>query len=97
MPDDKRSCVTCGATDLENQIAGYGPLTDVHIIMAEGEEGYANERRFVCNDHLIMMSLIFNGLGFSSHRHGGINNLEDVLCPGFRNMDDCPTPDNEEE
>lgn len=97
MTETERRCVTCGATDLENQIAGYGSLTDVRIIMADGEEGYANEVRLVCNDHLIMMSLIFDGLGFSNHRHGGINHLEAVLCPGHMRADACiQPPDNEE-
>jgi hypothetical protein len=91
VPPD-HECHFCGMTDTENEDNGFGPLTDVRVIIANGEEGFADITRWVCNDHLISVTEDLRRSGFSEHRHGGINFLEDMDCPGSRNMDDCPSP-----
>jgi hypothetical protein len=83
-PPPDNECFRCGMTDSENEDNGYGGLIDFRVITSEGEEGYANELRFVCQDHFEELSEALIDLGFGSHRHGGINFLEDDKCPGAR-------------
>lgn len=71
-------------------------LTDVRVIIAESEEGWADEMRLVCENHIDSMTEGLRNLGFKSHRHGGINFLEDDNCPGRNNKAACPTPDPED-
>jgi hypothetical protein len=86
------ACALCGATDLDNESDGYGPLVDVEIRAAYGEEGTANPTRYFCQEHLNVVCETLVKLGFGVHRHGGINYLEVLDCPGVRNPEDCPTP-----
>lgn len=80
----------CSYCDRTNQ------LTDVRVIIAESEEGWADERRLVCENHIDSMTAGLRRLGFRSHRHGGINYLEDDDCPGCDNKAACPTPEPED-
>lgn len=91
IPDEpERRCSVCGmvesATDFES-------LVDVRVVVANGEEGFADITQLLCDDHLpgILDGLV--ALGFVDHRHGGINFLEDPSCPGYRGgREACPTP-----
>lgn len=87
-----RTCSWCDITDEQNFQDGYGNLTDVRVITAASEEGFADIERFMCNGHLITVTALLRGMGFKDHRHGGINFLEDDHCPGFDHMEACPTP-----
>lgn len=89
-------CFFCACTEEDNRRNGWGPLTDIRVIVAEGEEGYGNILRLVCNDHLITTTVGLAELGFADHRHGGINFLEDPKCPGAARYGDCPTPEVED-
>lgn len=80
------TCVVCGITAEQ---ADYGVLTDITISIAFGEEGQAIITKFVCDDHLAEYTDIFEGMGFSDHRHGGINFLEDTTCAGAENPANC--------
>lgn len=90
---DGWACSWCGITETQNRQDGFGPLTDITVTTARGEEGYAEEVRYACNEHLIKQTQLLVALGYGSHRHGGINFLETDLCPGYLNMSDCPTPE----
>lgn len=85
-PPPEPVCSICGDPD-------GGILTDVRVIIADGEEGYADITQLLCEEHLILMQDELPKLGFRDHRHGGINFLEDPNCPGTTgSMHDCPTP-----
>lgn len=83
-----RRCSRCGNSEDDQT----GSLTDVRVTIANGEEGYAEIVQLVCDECLDDVSDGLRALGFSDHRHGGINFLEDGSCPGVRDMNACPTP-----
>jgi hypothetical protein len=89
-------CSWCGRTDPENRREGYGGLTDIRVIVAEAEEGQADVMRLACYEHLEVVAQQLGAIGFFSHRHGGINYLEPMACPGYLDMKNCPTPDPED-
>lgn len=95
-PPPEHTCHWCGKTDSENEDDGYGPLVDIFVLVANGEEGQAEQLRYVCNDHLIEQSRALINLGYGVHKHGGTNFLEPMDCPGYDHMDDCPTPEDDE-
>jgi hypothetical protein len=72
-------------------------LFDFTVECAYGEEGWAREKRYVCEEHLPQLAQDLIALGFGSHRHGGINFLEVTSCPGWTHMDSCPTPEKEDD
>lgn len=94
IPDNL--CFRCGKSDTENEEDGFGPLVDVSVMVANGAEGFAHVLRYVCNQHLIAVTDAFRGLGFVSHRHGGINFLEPLDCPGRGDPRACPSPEEED-
>ncbi len=96
LPLPENTCSWCGITDSDNEDDGYGYLTDITVTTAKGEEGWAEELRWVCQKHLEEVTTSLIGLGFGSHRHGGINYLEDDQCLGYIHMDACPTPEVED-
>lgn len=96
IPAPDNRCSWCGKTDSENSEDGFGSCLDISVEIASGEEGWAKEFRWMCNDHLIEIPMALIDLGFNSHRHGGINFLEDHNCPGYNHRDDCPTPEEDE-
>lgn len=89
-PPPPRRCHWCERTEDDNLADGYGPLVDITVVTAEGEEGYAFERRLACHEHLESITEELVGLGFGNHRHGGINFLEDPRCYGVASR--CPAP-----
>lgn len=94
-PPPENFCSWCGITDHDNREDGFGPCTDISVMTANGEEGFAHEVRWACQEHLCEVTVALVGLGFGSHRHGGINFLEDYRCPGLSHRNDCPTPEIE--
>jgi hypothetical protein len=90
IPDNL--CSWCGKSDSENEEDGFGRLVPVSVSMADGQEGQACITQWLCNDHLIFLSEEFQRLRFVDHNHGGANFLEDVNCPGFENLEECPSP-----
>lgn len=93
-PLPENVCVSCGATESESE---WGCLTDVRVIIADGEEGYADLKKYVCEECLEPMQDALCALGFKDHRHGGINYLEDAKCVGALDTGKCPTPDLDED
>lgn len=69
-------CSNCGEPD------PHDLLTEIYIYVAPGEEGDSQQMRQLCEEcaDRIIDFLVANG--FASHRHGGINLLEDTTCPG---------------
>lgn len=92
-PPPPNVCHWCGKTDTENEDDGYGPLVDIRIRVAEGEEGDSNLVRFACNQHLEEATKTLVDAGFGIHAHGGICFLEVMDCPGVNG--DCPTPESQ--
>jgi hypothetical protein len=82
-------CSVCGMTESES---GWGMFVDVRVVVAEGEEGFADITQLLCDEHLETVTKALMNLGFKDHRHGGVNYLEDSTCPGENEMDACPTP-----
>lgn len=87
--DPTYSCANCGRSKDD---VDYGLLTDVTVIIADGEEGYSNVTLLLCDDDLVRVALGLRNLGFIDHRHGSTSTLESPNCAGYDNMDDCPTP-----
>lgn len=85
-PPPVQRCLYCGNTD---------DLIDVTVEVAHGEEGYARVERYVCDGDLVMLTAQLIDLGFGTHAHGGICFLEVTKCPGFTDMDQCPTPEDQ--
>jgi hypothetical protein len=83
-------CSRCGKPRSED---AHGILTDVQVVTADGEEGFADVTQLLCNEDLEEVLGGLRALGFKDHRHGGINYLEDDDCPGWGK---CPTPHDEE-
>jgi hypothetical protein len=96
-PPPENHCATCGRSDDDNERAGFGPLVDVQVYVAYGEEGTAAPKRYFCYEHLEPVCDALIALGFGVHRHGGINFLEPQDCPGHRDFEACPTPVVEDE
>jgi hypothetical protein len=90
-PPPVHKCMLCDVTD-ENDW-----LTDITVMTAYGEEGFAEEKRYVCEEHVEDVTSELIKMGFGSHRHGGINFLEDSSCPGYEKMELCPTPESDDE
>ena len=88
-PEPERVCSHCGVNE---SLTEYGNLTEVRVIMAQGEEGFADIIQLLCEDGLEAIQMELLKLGFKDHRHGGVDFLEDVDCPGFEDMDKCKTP-----
>lgn len=98
-PPPRHTCLVCGTTQ---EGEGWYPepyMTDVTVVTAQGEEGYAHETRYVCLEDVCLQELTdaLVKLGFGSHRHGGINFLEVTDCPGASKTSDCPTPEVDED
>lgn len=91
LPIPIHSCIRCDNND------EFERLVDITVITSVGEEGHAEVTRYVCDDHLVDILELLVDLGFSDHRHGGINFLEDSECPGYADMHKCPTPAPEDE
>lgn len=92
----KRKCRFCGKTDHDHESMGFGPLIDVTITIARGEEGHSHVAAYVCNEHLIATTDALVKAGFGIHVHGGICFLEDTNCVGYSgSMHDCPTPESQ--
>ena len=89
QPERVYFCAVCRRTADE---VDYEPLTDVTVVVADGEEGYSNVTLLLCNDDLITVTGGLQDLGFIDHRHGSTSSLEDPDCPGSSDMNDCPTP-----
>jgi hypothetical protein len=87
---DPRVCARCGVTEEVSERSGGGGLTEITIVVAAGEEGHAEETRWVCDTHLLVLTDLLATYGFGSHRHGGINHLEDLDCEGAGDMSACP-------
>lgn len=89
-PEPNR-CWTCGVSEHDEY------LTDVRVIVAEGEEGHADLLRWFCDRDLENVTLALVGDGWCDHRHGGINFLEDTSCPGARDSSQCVAPVTDED
>lgn len=88
VPPERR-CSWCGVLESESQ---WGILIPVEVITNSGEEGAADVVQLLCDEHAERVHHGLTELGFRDHRHGGANFLEDEECPGYKNMDNCPTP-----
>lgn len=75
-------CSNCGEPDPSDL------LTEIDIYVAPGDEGESQQMRQLCEEcaDRVIDFLVTNG--FASHRHGGINLLEDTACPGAMGV--CP-------
>lgn len=90
IPDEpERVCSVCGVPESSTE---FDHLTDIRVIAAAGEEGFADITQLLCDEHLTLIAYALVRLGFKDHRHGGANFLEDPDCPGASRFDDCPTP-----
>jgi hypothetical protein len=78
------ACAQCGKSPVN--------LTEIRVLTSEGEEGHSDVSRMLCDDDYETMINHLIGLGFVDHRHGSTSSLEDPRCPGFNDMDRCPTP-----
>jgi hypothetical protein len=92
--DAARKCHWCGKSDDDNYDDGYGGLVDFHLEVSVGEEGYSNIVRYACQEHLVWLADEFNKLGFYNHYHGSTTFIEALDCPGYNDMDACPTPED---
>lgn len=83
--DEERYCSKCGINEEDDE---WQRLHDIRVVVADGEEGYANIIMLLCEEcaHYMYGALI--SLGFYDHRHGGINFLESPYC----DYENCPTP-----
>lgn len=89
QPEPTYHCAICRITPEE---LDYEPLTDVTVVVADGEEGYSSVTLLLCEDDLARVADGLQELGFTDHRHGSTSTLEDPRCPGFHDMDLCPDP-----
>jgi len=94
-PPPDNTCATCGKNDTQNERDGYGPLTDVVIVLAASEEGHSELKKFLCQEHLVAFTNHMQDLDLVVHVHGGICYLEDVSCPGYLSPAQCPTPERQ--
>jgi hypothetical protein len=92
QPPPDHTCDWCGKTDTENLADGFGPLVDVTVMVANGEEGFSHLLKYACQEHLEWLTDEFAKLGFVSHHHGSTTLLEDRTCPGYHTYGACPTP-----
>lgn len=83
------SCVVCHRSRDEVE---FGLLTDITVVVADGEEGYSNVTLLLCDDDLNGLAETLRKLGFIDHRHGSTSTLEDIDCPGYYDMARCPIP-----
>ena len=83
---EREICTRCGQED------DY--LTSVQVVTAQGEEGFADITHLFCQLCLVEVTTTLTELGFKDHRHGGVNFLEDMDCPGWNG---CVTPNGGEE
>lgn len=81
-------CAVCGTTEDENDM----PLLDVTVEVSQGEEGWDRVMLWYCDVHAWPLLKQIQSLGFNSHRHGGINFLEDRGCIGSSSYGACLTP-----
>lgn len=79
-------CARCGMSEDAQH------LVDVRVVTHEGEEGFADVTMLLCEDHLDGVIEVIVRLGFTDHRHGGADFLEDRHCPGYEDPPACPTP-----
>lgn len=88
-------CSRCGMPEFESE---WGRLLDVRVVVAEGEEGFADLTQLLCDKHAGEAIDALRRLGFRDHRHGGTNLLEDRACPGAqgRECDDLHTEADED-
>jgi hypothetical protein len=87
--DPVLACAVCHRTQDE---VDFALLTDITVVVADGEEGYSNVTLLLCVDDLEPIARGLQALGFIDHRHGSTSTLEDIDCPGYQQMNDCPTP-----
>jgi len=87
--DPVYTCAKCGRTQEE---VDHEPLTDVRVIVADGEEGFSDVTLLLCSEHLWGVCAGLQRFGFVDHRHGSTSSLESESCPGYENMDACPMP-----
>lgn len=78
----------CGISGEDEE---WGLLLYIHVLTSAGQEGYAEVTQAFCEDHFAIVTDILRMAGFKSHRHGGINFLEEEepTCGGYGK---CPTP-----
>lgn len=88
-------CHWCDKTDDDNMADGYGPCVDIQIVIANGEEGHSDVKRYACDEHLTEVTEKLIGMGFGVHVHGGACLLEDTECIGATNYGSCPTPEEQ--
>lgn len=79
-------CSQCGVSEDD---APDNYLVDITVIIANGEEGFADITQYLCDDCAPAIVLMLQNLKFMDHRHGGINYLEDPDCMA---VDQCKTP-----
>lgn len=94
-PPPPHICAWCGMTDEDNEDAGFGPLVDITVETARGEEGHAHVVKYACYEHLETVTAELVALGFGHHYHGSTNFLEPPNCPGTEHYGECPTPSYE--
>lgn len=63
--EGEKTCIVCGMTNEYHEGSlGMGPLIDIRVIIADGEEGHADETRYFCNDDMITFTKLLNVWGF---------------------------------
>ena len=85
-PAAQHKCLVCGKTDEENEDEYGGPLVDVRVIVADGEEGCSDVKRWVCYLHWENVFTELMEMGFESHHHGSttmLSNEDDPPCGGY--------------
>jgi hypothetical protein len=88
QPEPILACAVCHLT--QNEMDEL--LTDVTVVVADGQEGYSNVTLLLCDHDFESIADDLVKLGFIDHRHGGTSTLEDPSCPGYLDMNACPTP-----
>jgi hypothetical protein len=88
-PEPERVCSRCGVRE---SLTEFGHLIDIRVIIADREEGFADITQLICDTDIRILQIKLMELGFKDHRHGSIDFLEDIECPGFEDMDKCKTP-----
>ena len=89
QPEPEYFCAICHTFPEDTE---DGVLTDVRVIVADGEEGFSDVTLLLCDDHLARMTQKLTKLGFIDHRHGSTSSLEDLTCLGSSFRGRCPTP-----
>lgn len=85
-------CESCGISMLDEP-DNY--MCDIRVVIAQGEEGFADVKLNVCGACLMDYQKALLLLGFRDHRHGGINFLDDTSCPdGYENCERTVEPKN---